>query len=114
MLTFTLPGWSGVCTCHNRDLQCTHAPDPDAMSRVKPATLISAVDGERILKEFSSLYSGIAHGIVSVKLDKDEEGKPRILAYVSDWNGTVNIPTSFQGLAVSFTQYVPPGAIFQV
>ena len=105
MFTETIPSCS-LSGCHR-----THAPDPETISKAKPATLVSTADGQRILKEFSLQYVGMAYGIAKVELETSE-GAQHIVAFVNDWNGVVNIPTNYQGLSVSFTQFVPPGAIF--
>ncbi|MBU6453610.1 MAG: hypothetical protein KGS72_17660 [Cyanobacteria bacterium REEB67] len=113
--------------CSLRDADCcdgidkisrSHAPDPDVMQgkgRHQPTALIlNSADGERILKDFSLHYVGIAHGIVKAELEKVDDSHQRIIAFVTDWNGIVNIPANYQGLSVTFTQYIPPGAVFQL
>ncbi|MBS2011140.1 MAG: hypothetical protein JST01_29070 [Cyanobacteria bacterium SZAS TMP-1] len=95
---------------------CTgsHSPDPETMARPKPAACaLSKPDSERILAAFSTRYVGVAHGIVKAELEVKDDNQ-RILVYVDDWNGVVNIPTSFQGMTVVFMQYVPEGSIWQL
>ena len=106
------------CRDDSENISRSHAPDPDVMQgkgRNQPTALIlNSADSERILKDFSLHYVGIAHGIVKAELEKIGEGHQRIVAFVTDWNGIVNIPANYQGMAVTFTQYIPPGAVFQL
>jgi len=95
---------------------CTgsHSPDPDRLSKAKVAACaISPGESERILADFNQRYVGPAHGIIKAELEVKDDVQ-RILVHVSDWNGVLNIPANFQGMAVAFTQYVPPGAIWQL
>jgi hypothetical protein len=65
------------------------------------------------LADFSQRYVGPAHGIIKAELEVKNDVQ-RILVHVSDWNGVLNIPTNFQGMTVAFTQYIQPGAIWQL
>jgi hypothetical protein len=76
--------------------------------------VISAAESEHALADFAKLYVGPAHGIDNAELQAVEGGGQRIVAFVYDWNGVLNIPANFQGLPVSFTQYIPVTGTWQL
>jgi hypothetical protein len=98
--------------------RCIGSPtsdDSQACSRSKPSLVaISAAESEQALTAFAKLYVGPAHGIDNAELESVEGGGQRIVAFVYDWNGILNIPSNFQGLPVSFTQYVPVAGTWQL
>jgi hypothetical protein len=91
----------------------THSHDPIAIGQSKPlAIALSQSDRERILADFAKLYVGAAHGIDKAVLEATDADCQRIVVYVYDWNGILNIPENYQGMPVAFTQYVPIGGIW--
>ncbi len=92
------------------------SPDSEAIGRNKPVAVaaLSRDDRERVLADFAKLYVGPAHGIDKAELEAVDGQSQRIVAYVYDWNGILNIPSSYQGIPVAFTLYVPQGGLFQV
>jgi len=94
----------------------THSPDPDKVGNANtlPAEKRSSDDNERILVEFTRQYVGLAHGIVKAELERAANDNQCIRVYVDDWNGVINIPKTFLGLEVTFTQFVPPGGVWQL
>jgi len=84
------------------------------ISKSEPVNATSTADSERILADFTKLYVGPAHGIDKAELEAVEGGSQRIVVFVYDWNGILNIPSRYQGMKVAFTQFVPTGGIWQV
>jgi hypothetical protein len=119
MLTMLHAASPGTKTDGNAAVLCrcsgSHSPDPETIGRTKPlAIAVTTSDSQRILADFTSLYVGPAHGIDKAVLEAVEGGNQRIVVFVYDWNGILNIPTKYQGLVVTFTQFVPPCATWQL
>jgi hypothetical protein len=98
---------TSCCGTHFRESGSTDCSKPDAVK-------LSKSDSECALADFIREFVGPAYGIDKAELKTTEGGNLQIVAFVYDWNGIINTPDNYHGLIVSFTQFVPTGATWQL